>query len=186
MTLKLLRLASACALLSLVLALFFGFCFEPSSMGIRSEDIALFSGSMSSGFVFVSVFSGTVRCWSGAAFNSFSLDRRSRRRDFFPLPFNCFGCWACCGCCCRDTLFCCGLGKDCLFICDETICCCPVAATAAALAATLDGFCGDATSFSSESDVESESDSDEEACLNLWTNLSSPVSAIQWVSIEFA
>jgi len=31
-------------------------------MGIRSEDIALFSGSMSSGFVFVSVFSGTVRC----------------------------------------------------------------------------------------------------------------------------
>jgi len=72
--------------------------------------------------------------------------------------------------------FCFVIAKDCLFSWID-ICCCPVAATAAALAATtLDGLVV-ATSFSSESDVESESESDVELCLILRTNLSSPESS---------
>ena len=56
----------------------------------------------------------------------------------------------------------------------EGLCCWPVAAaTAAALTATFDGL-ADSTSFSSESDVESESVSDVEAGLILRTNRSSP------------
>lgn len=164
----------ACALLSSLLVLLFAFGFAPSSTGIRSDDIALLSGSTSSGLVVESVFSGMV-C------SDATLDSRPRRRDFFTPLRDCCCCFCCCFCCCSFCCcsFCCGLGKDCLCAWID-ICCCPVAATAAALAATLDGFAV-ATSFSSESDVESENASDVELCLILLTNLSSPVAVFRHI-----
>jgi len=177
-TLKLLELAWDCAPLGALLSLSAGlFCLELSSMGIRSDDMALLSGSTSSGFTAASVLSGTLFSSVGAGLGGRGLWRRvfftplccccsalpsleaaffsaSRFRSKLCLSFCC-----CCCCCC----------------CSGLLCCCPVAAaTAAALAATLEVLT-QAGSFSSESDVESESESDEEACLNLWTNLSSPV-----------
>jgi len=183
-----------CALFALLLAAFFAFSFiASSSIVIRSDDMALFSGSMSSGLVVVSLLSGTL-CSEGA------LACRPLRRDFLPAPRDCF--WGCCWggscggswcCCCLGSpwwgvFFCFVIAKDCLFSWID-ICCCPVAATAAALAATtLDGLVV-ATSFSSESDVESESESDVELCLILRTNLSSPAgfqrfanSGVAWFS----
>ena len=67
--LKLLWLVLACAsLLSLLLAASVFFGFEPSSTGIKSEDMALFSGSTRlSGLSGASVFKGTLFC-SGAGF----------------------------------------------------------------------------------------------------------------------
>lgn len=185
--LKLLGLVLACAsLLSLLLAaasVFFGF--EPWSTAIKSEDIALFSGSTRlSGLSGASFFKGTRFC-SGAGF----LPRFCCRRllllllELFLLAGGAvpvlsllggalFGSdsWL------RSAIcfwFCGALANVSLWTWFDFCCWFPVAVTAAALAATLEGLTN-ATSLSSESDVVSESESVVDAGLSRLTNDSSP------------
>jgi len=189
--LKLLWLVLACAsLVSLLLAASVFLGFEPSSTGIKSEDMALFSGSTRlSGLSGASFFKGTLFC-SGAGF----LPRFCCRRllllllELFLLAvpllslavplLSLLGGAAFSDSWLRSKIcfwFCGALANVSLLTWLVFSCWFPVAETAAALAATLEGLTN-ATSLSSESDVVSESESVAvvDAGLSRLTNDSSP------------